>query len=316
MRVLDLMPISGHSPWPTIDPLLAHLVRFRLVASQFSRAKKVDTNAVNQKPTHVHHHYVPRFFLKAWAGDDKKLGVFKRIATGALLYDRLSPKSVANEEHLYSIEGWSDLPDVFIEKEILAPLVDDLAAPVHQHILKRGVGDLSEDQRVDWARLLVAGIWRIPGHLELIREIGVQQFVRSNPGHGLTDAQLKSEGLKRFVLEIGSHSTNNRILRANWWLVKVPPGWKDALTGDMPFVLLGNLYRDNFALIVPISPQYFFVCSAGQDYVDKTLHMRPTWMTKATNTRVVQYASEYVYATDERHRGLVEKWLRRPMAKT
>lgn len=275
-----------------------------------------DTNALKQMPTHVHHHYVPRFFLEAWAGDDKKLGVFKRIPTGALQYDRRSPKAVAKEQHLYSIEGWSDLPDVFIEKEILAPLVDDRAAPVHQHILKRGVGDLSEDQRVDWARLLVALIWRIPSHLELIRGVGVQEFVKRNPGHGLTGAQLKSEGLKRFVLEIGSSSTNNRILRANWWLAKVPPGWKDALTGDMPFVLLGNLYGDNFALIVPISPLYFFVCAAGQDYVAKTRHMKPIWMTKATNTRVVQYASDYVYATDEKHRALVEKWLRRPTAKT
>lgn len=271
---------------------------------------------MNGKLTHINHHYVPRFFLDAWAGDDGKLGVFKRLPTGALRYDRLSPKSVAKEGHLYSIEGWSELPDVFIEKEILAPLVDDLAAPIRQQILKRGVEGLTEDQRYDWARLLVAGIWRIPSHLELIRDIGVQDFVKRNPDHALTEDQLRAEGLKRFLLEIGSPRTNQRIRSAKWWIAKVPAGWKDALTGDMPFVLLGDLYADNFALIVPISPKFFFVCAAGEGYTENTLHMKPAWMIKATNTRIVRYASEYVYATDERHKGLVEKWLRPLAAKT
>ncbi|MEO3714104.1 DUF4238 domain-containing protein [Roseateles flavus] len=260
------------------------------------------------KKTHVNHHFVPRFLLEPWAGDDGKLGVFKRLPNGDARYDRLSPKRVAFSEHLYSIKGAEGGPDVFVEKEIFGQHIDDIAAPVHKQLLARGIASLSEEQRAIWAKLLLAGLFRIPPMVEHFRTMGKKSFIERQPLHSLTDIELMDEGLKLMILTIGCPKNNQKMLAAEWSLFKVPPGKLDALTSDVPFAYFGDFFGEEFGLVVPISPSYFFVSASGT-YVNRFSTMNLAWMTKATNTRLVQHAQEFVFTTDKRHMGLINKWL-------
>lgn len=259
--------------------------------------------------SHRNHHFVPRFLLAEWAGKDGKLGVFRRLPSGAVRFDRHSPKAVAKLEHLYSIRRGSSQPDVFIEKNILGPHVDDIAAPVHQHILSHGVINLSDDQRFIWSRLLLAGMFRVPFMIDHFRNMGRERVRAKNGEAAASHVNALDEGLKLFVASIGSQKYNVKIRSAEWMVVKVPSGRKDALICDLPLAYFGDFFKDAFALVMPISPRQFFICASGE-YIEKFAHMNHARMTKATNTRLVQHADQYVYTTDLRHQGLVEKWLR------
>lgn len=262
-----------------------------------------------KKSTHANHHFVPKFLLNEWASDDGKLGVFKRLPNGEVRYDRRSPKRVAAITHLYSVLGAGE-PDVFIEKDIFSRHIDDIAAPVHKQLLARGVASLSDEQRAFWARLLLAGLFRIPVMVHHFRMMGKDAFLKHQPVHSLTEFELMDEGLKLMLLAIGSAKNNQKMLAAKWSLVRVPRGKLDALTSDIPFAYFGDFFGDAFGLVVPISPKCFFVCASG-DYVERIGSLNLAWMTKATNTRLVQYAQEFVFTTDKRHMALVEKWLGR-----
>lgn len=264
---------------------------------------------MTKKNSHIKQHFVPRFLLAEWEGKDGKLGVFKRLPNGAVRFDRHSSRAVAKMEHLYSIQRWSSQPDVFIEKDILGPHVDDIAAPVHQHLLSHGVKNLSDDQRFIWSRLLLAGMFRLPFMIDHFREMG-RERVRARYGEEVaSQVDAVDEGLKLFVLAIGSPEYNRKISSTEWWVVKVPSGGMDALICDIPFAYFGDFFKDPFALVVPISPRHLFVCASGE-YVERIRQMNRVWMTKATNTRLVQHADRYVYTTDLKHRGLVERFLR------
>lgn len=262
--------------------------------------------------SHKNHHFVPRFLLAEWAGKDGKLGVFRRLPlpSGAVRFDWHSPKAVAKMEHLYSVRRGSPQPDVFIEKDILGPHVDDIAAPVHRYILDHGVQDLSDDQRFIWSRLLLAGMFRLPFMIDHFRGMGRERVCAKYGEEAASHVNAQDEGLKLFVESIGSQKYNAKIRSAEWKVVKVPSGWKDALICDLPFAYFGDFFKDGFALVMPISPHKFFVCASGE-YIEKFAHMNPVWMTQVTNTRLVQHADQYVYTTDLRHQRLVEKWLRK-----
>lgn len=263
---------------------------------------------MGNKNSHINQHFIPRFLLEEWAGKDKKLGVFKRIPNEILKYDRRAPKSVAKIEHLYSIRSAKFQPDVFIEKDILGPHVDDIAAPIHKKLLKSGVEDFSDEQRYIWSRLLVAGMFRLPFMVEHFRAIGIDRVRMLRGDAAATQAEARDEGLKEFVGAIGDPKYNFRMRSAKWWTVHVPHGKWDALTGDIPFIYLGDFFKDEFSLVMPISPKQFFICASGV-YIEKVSQMNPAWMVRSTNKRIIQHASRYVYTTDRRHEGLVEKWL-------
>lgn len=261
------------------------------------------------KNSHIQHHFVPRFLLEEWTGQDKKLGVFKRLPNGMLKFDRRSPKAVAKIEHLYSVRAAASKPDVFIEKDIMGPHLDDIAAPIHQQLLAAGVESLSEEQRFIWSRFLVAGMFRQPFMVKHFREMGRQRVLATRGEEAASEPMAMDEGLKEFVLAIGSPKYNLRMRSANWWIADVPRGRWDALIADLPFLYFGDFFYSDFGFVTPISPKRYFICASGT-YIEKIDSMNPVWMVKASNKRIVQHASKYVFTTDERHSCIVDKWLK------
>jgi hypothetical protein len=274
-----------------------------LPASSILRTDYLDSRHMR---THTKQHFIPRFLLDAWAGDDSKLGVHKRLPNGTLRYDRRSPKAVAKIEHLYSIRRLSSRPDVFIEKDILGP-IDDVAAPVYMQLLAHGVEGLSDRQRTVWARFLVAGLFRLPFMVDHFRLLGKERF-QALETDSKTAGDTTDEGMMLFLRAIDSPKYNNKMRSAEWRVIDVPHGRQDALTCDLPFAYFGDFFGPAFSLVVPISPGRFFVCASGE-YPWRVGWMTPIQVAKATNKRLVQHAGDYVYTTDERHRRLIEKWL-------
>lgn len=279
-------------------------------------------------PSHVQHHFVPRFLLEEWAGADRRLTVF-RWAAGRLLDSRCSPKAVAKVQHLYSLNRSSPIPDVRLEKEFFGPKLDDLAAPIHRLLLAEGVASVSNEQRVDWSRFLLAQMIRVPATMALIRRLGrdfmLEEFRTMATNAGLPVAAeiwleggrrdtLDDEGMKVLRRFIESPQFNRDIVFGEWAVITIERGDVDTLLSDSPLAYLGELKENAFMLMLPLSPRKLFVCASAPEGLAKATNNDGCKFVKATNRQLVKQAGEYVYTTGLFHEPLVRKHLRRPGA--
>jgi hypothetical protein len=51
------------------------------------------------------HHYIPAFYLKQWAGADKKVCEYKRAAPYKIVPHRRAPEGTGYERDLYRLDG-------------------------------------------------------------------------------------------------------------------------------------------------------------------------------------------------------------------
>jgi hypothetical protein len=102
------------------------------------------------------HHYLPQFYLRAWGGPARSVWAFFEPRPGEPISKPYAPKSVGYEDGLYVAadlvrhECTSDA----IEAPFLRD-IDTAAAPVHRKLLAGDV-DLSDEERLAWARFLHA----------------------------------------------------------------------------------------------------------------------------------------------------------------
>lgn len=275
--------------------------------------------------SHVNHHYVPVFLLKGWVSRaDEKLSVYKLLPSGELQHDRLGPKAVAKEAHLYSLNRTEAAPDTNIETDVLAKDVDDPASLVHKDILEHGLKALTDKQRDDWSRFLLASLLRIPWMVAHFRSYGRQELIaqfEAMASHaGQPEAAqaiqapdfkdvLDDHGMGTFVRALKSKKHLDWIAGAAWSVVTLSKGVDDALIGDSPVAYFGELFENEFALVTPISPRHLFLCASNDHYRQRLGTMKPKDMLKATNKRLVQHAADYVYATNQTHQPLIQKYL-------
>ena len=276
--------------------------------------------------THVQHHFVPRFLLEEWTGVDHRLTVF-RWANGSLLDSRCSPKAVAKVKHLYSRNRDSQAPDVRLEKDYFGPLLDDPAAPIHQKLLAQGVPALRDQERLDWSRFLLAQLVRVPRAIAFIRELG-DGFLRQEIRKMATNAGrpesveyfdrpenvklLEDEGLKVMRRFIESPAYNRFLLHGHWTTIDIERGAYDALLTDSPVAYLGDLNKNAFVFMLPLSPRRLFVAASTREDLDRL--SAPGWQSfvKAANRHMVRASDQYIYATNPwSHKALVEKYLPR-----
>lgn len=276
--------------------------------------------------SHVHHHFVPRFLLEEWAGADRKLTVF-RWAGGRLLESRCSPKAVAKVQHLYSLNRSSREPDVRLEKEFFGPNLDDLAAPIHRLLLTSGVAAVSNEQRLNWSRFLLAQMIRVPSSMAFIRRLGRDfmlehfRFMAANAGRPEAAEiwlqperrdTLDDEGMKVLRRFIESPDFNRDIVFGEWAVITIEMDGIDTLLGDSPLAYLGDLKENAFMLMLPLSPRKLFACASTTSDLAKATTNGGRRFVKATNRQLVKQAGECVYATGIFHEPLVRKHLRRP----
>jgi hypothetical protein len=102
------------------------------------------------------HHYLPVFYLKQWAGLDGRLIRFHRPHHEIVAHP-IAPKNAGYEPGLYSLEGYGDDRRDVIEKQFLAPNVDDPAAAALSRLLERGsASNLTLAMRQAWTRFLMS----------------------------------------------------------------------------------------------------------------------------------------------------------------
>lgn len=102
-----------------------------------------------------------------------------RKADGEILQSRVSPRETAFEKRLYSYTKVPVSKQQALEKEFFNSEIDDKAAPILARLLSGDVSKLSESERIEWCRFLIASRIRVPEIVNDLRESGSVELKRS-----------------------------------------------------------------------------------------------------------------------------------------
>lgn len=284
-------------------------------------------------PSHQTHHYVPAFLLRQWQSQpDSRLSQF-RWAYRALRVNRHSASRVASVRHPYAAQRSAQHPDVALERDYLGPVVDEPAATVHASLLSKVPIQLEYEQRVIWARFLVAQMIRVPSMIQHMRVHGREILMRGlderpeeyDAVRGDAPEESLAEWLSNHAVDapddvaigalpdlIESPLLNGVVLSSDWAIIDLKWGRFDLLIGDRPLIKIGSL-SGRFLFALPISPRRLFIAFNDSRTYRNVLKRDKATLVKDTNLETVRSASEFVYGTSELHTPLVRRYLAKPL---
>lgn len=280
---------------------------------------------------HDNHHFVPAFLLREWeTGQDKKLTSF-RWARGDVVDGRYKAKSVAKQRHLYSTTTDEGRPENKLERDFMGPVVDGPAAIAHRVMLTRGIGALSEDQWRDWARFLVCQMVRVPKMVAHLKLRGREILMRGEEPVA-ADALQPGEpevSLAKWLLEhkptlfddlgidtlphvVQSELLNGVFLGATWGIKQLKWAKHNFVVSDTPLVYEGQMNSD-FLFAMPLTPTVLFVAYSNEAVTGKNLdEASHSKLVVTMNRAQADQADTFIFATDNKQRGLVARYLRKP----
>lgn len=232
------------------------------------------------------HHWLPRFILRPWCGNDGLVTSFHR-PRDKVVWKRMSLKALGSERDLNTSQ-WKGLGDPqVIEKEIMSKGLDEPAAKVRNRLLTGGGNQLTGGERNDFTAFLISLPLRHSGWIRPIQEsaeVNLREAFRELPRtvDGVTRTMTEKEATHIYdkilagyindialieMVKIGVNSQYSRALKELQWRVfKMLPSHPELVISDRPIQTWGDngqLER----LIIPISPKVLFVAGTP-DYFE------------------------------------------------
>ncbi|MGM9481762.1 DUF4238 domain-containing protein [Roseateles sp. NT4] len=287
------------------------------------------------KQTHSKHHFVPEFYLRAWATPDEsqaeRLTYFQWIPE-RLHAARISPKGAAKQVDLYAGVDKDGKKTQAVEQEYFGPKVDDPAAPVIAKMIAGGQ-PLSEAEAAAFARYVVAQRVRTPGYVKHVRAEATQAVSEMAAGLEADYQALRQEGwppsLNDFIQHQMPHlpdflgvqslprlieqpSLLADILEFEWGWGHLDAGDQTLLTSDRPVVFTKGLSDPNCIVALPLSPRVAVFAMKDPQRLRRLLERPARDLVEGLNTNVVMQAKHFVYSRDELQRAFVERHFKRP----
>ena len=279
------------------------------------------------------HHYVPEFYLKRWAGEDRKVSDFRRF-DGRLVHRRRFPSETGFEIELYSIRTHTDPQRRQIIEKGLMSRVDNGASRALEYMEETGNPPGDSEHRNAWTRYLLSLIYRSPMQVERLRQkiAANRDEVLDNVAHryadlrGETDpdtfeeylakddGRIEEESLLPLMRNvINSEKVGTALIRMTWGIMQFKLLTHGFLTCDIPIMLSDGLgHRDSFVML-PISPSAVFIAAARKQVIDSFASQNATVLERALNIAIVQQARQVVISRDEAQRRFIDnRFLRSP----
>lgn len=285
--------------------------------------------------THKEHHFVPEFYLRAWASPDEsqsaRLTCFKWIL-GQLKSDRISPKGAASERFLYSRHSAAPDQRQSVEREFFGARIDDPAAPAIAKMI-RGGETLSDAEATAFARYLLAQRYRTPGYIKHLRseaalavkdliadiEPEYQRLSNGDLPDKLSDFMQRTMpalpdylGIQSLPRLIEQPSLANILVGMEWGWGKLDVPGRTLLTGDRPVIYTRGLGDPACIVALPLSPTVAFFAMKDPERLRRLLAHPPRELIGRLNLHIASQARAYVYARDELQRRFLEKYFKRP----
>jgi hypothetical protein len=276
------------------------------------------------------HHFSPVFYLRGWCDNTTgKLIQYSRPYREVIAEPRY-PTETGFKPFLYTMEGLPDDQKQTIEKDYMAPLVDDPAARAIRVLVGKDTSALTEALRGAWTRFLTASLHRRPGS---VAEIGdtFKGVLRQNLLADSSYEAEKQEGdpptrfewvekhhphliddaAKEMVVRATENERiGNTVINMKWTTLDMSASRHELLTGDMPHLRFYGLKDPRCAILFPLSPTKVFIATHDRSVEHYINRRNKTEVVRWINDNVVRIAERFVYARTKDHLRFVEKRLR------
>jgi hypothetical protein len=283
---------------------------------------------IDQQPKS--HHFVPAFYLGAWAGGDGRVTRYYR-PHDEVVASPIAPKNTGYEDHLYTVKGVPPEQQQYLETQFFAP-IDSRAAIAHRLLLEGKLNQLSNDQRVDWARFMMSMQLRSPFSLGEVSALALHNIRavtdKSDPEYDAIreDGDPKTlfkwtvqhqplvieEAYKRMLPGLIDHKDLGQyLINMCWATLDLTNSNRSLLTGDRPFISTRGWKAPDAILLFPLSPTRILVITNNPDLTRKVAKTSQNHVARYTNTQIIQCAVDFVYGRDGFQLGYVSNLLRR-----
>ena len=280
----------------------------------------------------VRHHYIPVFYLQAWADQDGSLCEFSR-PRDRVISKPVGPKGTGFERHLYTVPGLPKERQSILEDEFFRD-TDNVASEALQFMVRTGGHDMSDRLRNGWSRFLNSLRQRQPERVAWMKQISAErleellQRYQSEVEAGVAPPLPEGSTFEQFAVEmrqsvrdkhwasvlqgvIDSSRVGLFISNMRWSLVAINVADRQLLTSDRPVLMTNGIDHPEGYIMLPISPTRLFVAVNTDEMVDQLRASDARKFVYEINDRITRQAQKYVYSSDERQLRFVENRLGR-----
>lgn len=263
-------------------------------------------------------------------GEDKKVTIYRRQHRDKLDVQRKARKSVGWVHELYA-----DLSELDPEQRQRIEIsffsrVDGLAYEAVSEMLRTLAPPADNSKATAWARFLMSLLHRHPANIELLRnavELKVdeayeelhQQYSSSRkPGHFEVSGEFTPSSrepiqhrllMQLLPLIVDSQNVGAVLLDMNWAVGAVRDARFGLLTSDRPLLTSDGLgHRESF-LVLPISPQTYFLAAKDLRTIEVFRSAKPNKVISWINHAVCLQATEFVISRDEEQTKFIDNRL-------
>ena len=275
-----------------------------------------------QQESHKHH-YVPEFLLKPWAVDDDLSGYWWDARKGRLGCKRRGSGGFCYEIDLLTLKEHEDGSDVL--ERVFFGAIDTPGAVARDRLLKDGPKSLDNDQRCDFARLLLSLEARRSPIVKALRDGGsyLAKTLDSDPeilhameSEGLSgppsayyeeqDGPLEDRALSNIQRLVDNPRIGGKLINSHWRVVHLGPRDETLVLSDRPLVRLFGYDHPRASWFLPLCPKaVFYAANCPKDFERLTPHK----LAKSLNIDSVSQAQKYVFCMGDSHNRLLEKHL-------
>jgi Protein of unknown function (DUF4238) len=280
------------------------------------------------------HHYIPQFYLRKWAGPDGRVLCYKRVPTGAVVADWVTPKSTGFEKDLYTLEHLPEDIRQAIEKEVTADVDNRAATAMQKMIAAKSADTLTADDRLGWAQFVVSLPIRNPDAVTDIKEtstksgmeMAYKEVKRKFPdwaggGDFRTEFEesVNEDPLTKFLSDnyglivISELMLNPQfqkiILDMHWWVVDFTKAGLSLITCDRPYMVFRTIRHPRGLIYLPLAPNLAFYASPDPNKGRQLRAQKAKLVVKEMNRWQAALAARFIYAADAEHTAFVENRL-------
>ena len=270
------------------------------------------------------HHFLPQFLLRPWSVEGLLRGYWWDRRRGALVCKHRGTKAFCWQLDLLSLRAHNLGRDA-IERVFFGD-IDTRGAVARDTMLEFGSSKLTNDQRCDFARLLLSLDARRPANIAKLRDEGFAALVGGLDGDAeirdamsahriierpsafyerTTGAFIEDRALVAIQRLVDNPEVGGRLVKAHWHVVHLGPFDGSFVLADRPLIRTHGYDHPGTVWVLPLTPTTAFVAANHPENLERIKRATPRRFGKLTNRSSAGQAERFVFSADTSH----EHWL-------
>ncbi len=284
------------------------------------------------------HHYIPRFWLKRWAGDDGRvLRYRKRPHDGQITSKRLPPRSFAFVENLYKSPYPDEEAAHLLERKFFGAIDGTAAVALSELIAAKNT--IPGEPLRNWVHFVMSLMFRTPSafrelHISAIRHYKMQvdagrreieatkKFDAARVASTIAAYEDVEYLTKRLHAAMPSIVFNEAILDTletmEWMVLTRYDDCPSILLSDEPVMRPIGLREERGHVATPLTPDKILIGVSNRQFGEYLRRINRKDVVKEVNKSTVQSAREFVVSIDHLQDSFIKKHFgsapKRPLA--